>query len=184
MARVHEGGPSISHPHFMRFNLVWHCLKTASRCSLKLAQLLLSPEDIFPCVESLVQDVWTGGKRAVAGHQHRQTRQRVGCGLAERQMWFAGLADFSRSLLYRGTIINRLLVLKSEEHTPKSLTFSCSTRVGELSLTVRHIIFLETLCFKGGCSTSQSGCLLSYRPQSGGLHWLWSRERAVLLQPC
>lgn len=63
--------------------------------------------------------------------------------------------------------------------------FSCSTWFGEWLLTVRHM-FLESwfLCFKGWCSPSQSGCLCSHRPQSGGLHWLWSRERADLLQPC
>lgn len=34
-----------SHPHFMRFNLVWHSLKTPGRCSMTL----LKPDDIFHC---------------------------------------------------------------------------------------------------------------------------------------
>lgn len=145
-------------------------------------------------VQSSVQDIWTGGQRAVAGRQHRQTRQCVGCWLVERQVWFAGLADFSCSLLFWGTVSffsDTVIYLfrKIWRLEPLGLwylwLFSCSTWFGEWLLTVRHM-FLESwfLCFKGWCSPSQSGCLCSHRPQSGGLHWLWSRERADLLQPC
>lgn len=39
------------------------------------------------------------------------------------------------------------------------------------------------LLMTGWQPTSQPCCLQPYRPQSGDLHWLWSRKRAFLLQP-
>lgn len=105
--------------------------------------------NLFRSVTSLVQDVWTGWKRAVAGCQRRQTRQCVGCWLVERQVRSAGLADISCSLLFKGTAYffykNNLLVFVKMRMT--GIMRSFSVQQGSVS----DYYLLNTLYFWKPC---------------------------------